>query len=135
MKFSEWNEADWLSLQLYFDTCILPITALSGLEAPWQMKHALERLRDALDTVEVPFKGRTVTMPAVQYRIADEHLFVQQIAGIASNCKASGFKYVIAISAANELLNLSIPNVDLLLVNPDKSTSLKLVGELWQKQD
>jgi 23S rRNA (pseudouridine1915-N3)-methyltransferase len=135
MKFNECNQAEWLSLQLYFDTCIIPITALSGRETPWQMKAALERLRDALDTVEIPFKGRTVTLPAVQYRMANNELFLQQVADIAGNCKASGFKYVIAISVADELVNLSFQNIDLLLVNPDKSNALKLVSELWQNQD
>ena len=135
MKFSEMSKTDWMSLQLYFDTCILPISGLKGNEAPWQMADQLERLRDALDAVEIPFKGRVVTLPAVQYRTAEDEQFVLHISEIAANCKSGGFKHVIAVSGCADLINLSFEHVDLFLVSPQKNQALELVANLWLNQD
>ena len=67
MKFSEVEEATWSELSPYFDTCLIPYTGLSGKVCPIEATEALARLRDFMDLVEIPFKGRIITYPAVQY--------------------------------------------------------------------
>ncbi|WJH37540.1 YpiF family protein [Paenibacillus sp. CC-CFT747] len=67
VKFSEIREEQWKDLQPYLDTCLLPITGLTGTESPWMTTEALEMLRDIMDLVENPYKGRLVTYPALHY--------------------------------------------------------------------
>src|SRR5690348_10219692 len=67
LKFSEMTQDSWAELQLYLDTCLIPYTALSGEQSPVEVTEALERLRDFLDLVEIPFKGRIMTYPAFHY--------------------------------------------------------------------
>lgn len=94
MKFSDFDEKRWQEVGSYYDTCLLPVTGLSGGEPPWMATAALEQLRDLLDAVEIPFKGRIVTYPALHYLPTDaapEHL-----EAVASRLKRAGFRYVIA---------------------------------------
>jgi 23S rRNA (pseudouridine1915-N3)-methyltransferase len=116
MKFSDVNTQSWNDLRPYVDTCLLPITGLSGLEQPWEAARALEELRDALDLFEIPYKGRVMTYPACHYIFADNGMeFLNQI---CDQLKKSGFAYVIAVSA-----NLQLQNV-LDSINADLSFSL-----------
>lgn len=64
MKFSDIEEQTWDELRPYLDTAVLPVTGLNGGETPWEATRELEYLRDALDLIEIPFKGRIVTYPA-----------------------------------------------------------------------
>lgn len=100
MKFSEINPAEWEELKPYLDTCLIPVTGLRGDEQPYEVVYALERLRDVMDWVEIPFKGRVVTYPAFQYGQDD---IMEQINAVCANVKSAGFKYVIVISAEVEL--------------------------------
>jgi 23S rRNA (pseudouridine1915-N3)-methyltransferase len=104
MKFSDVNERNWNELRPYVDTCILPITGLSGLEQPWQATRALEELRDALDLFELPYKGRVLTYPAYHYIQSDNG--TASLNEICSRLKESGFPYVVAVSASSEHRNL-----------------------------
>ena len=99
MKFSEFNGERWAEMQLYFDTAILPVTGLKGTETPDEASAALERLRDLLDLVETPFRGRTVTYPALHY-LTDG---AETITEIASGLKAAGFRRVIVVSLDRSL--------------------------------
>lgn len=94
MKFSEFDGERWAELQLYFDTCILPVTGLTGGESPAEATAALERLRDLLDLIEIPFKGRTVTYPALNY-VTEGSEAVERIAG---QMRTAGFRHVIVVS-------------------------------------
>lgn len=67
MKFSDLTRDDWMQLAPYMDTCLLPVTGLTGEEAPWEATEALEKLQDALDLIELPYRGRVVTYPALHY--------------------------------------------------------------------
>ena len=67
LKFSDISRESWPELQPYVDTCLLPLTGLTGMESPWEATETLEKLRDVIDRVEIPFRGRIVTYPAVQY--------------------------------------------------------------------
>ncbi|RUT36065.1 DUF2487 family protein [Paenibacillus zeisoli] len=100
MKFSEINPAEWEELKPYLDTCLIPVTGLSGTEQPHEVVYSLERLRDVMDWIEIPFKGRVVTYPAFQYGKEDIR---DQINAVCANVKSAGFKYVIVVSADVEL--------------------------------
>ncbi|MCZ8512962.1 DUF2487 family protein [Paenibacillus filicis] len=98
MKFSEIEQGGWEELKPYLDTCVLPLTGLQGGEQPWEATMALEMLRDALDVVEIPFKGRTVTYPALHYTrdIAD-------LSGLCGRLKReAGFRYVVCVTPRTE---------------------------------
>ncbi|MBD7968063.1 DUF2487 family protein [Paenibacillus gallinarum] len=112
MKFSEITSEDWVDLQPYLDTCLLPYTALTGQESPYETVSVLERLRDFLDYVEIPFKGRIVTYPAVHYSQASQ---LQQLNELCSHLKAGGFKYVIVMTADEALVQAELPEADLVL--------------------
>jgi 23S rRNA (pseudouridine1915-N3)-methyltransferase len=100
MKFSDISKEEWTGLQPYLDTCLIPVTGLQGTEQPWEATVALEKLRDALEIIEIPYKGRVITYPALHYVKGTniEH----QIAELCSQLKATGFAYVIILSIHNE---------------------------------
>lgn len=112
MKFSEITSEEWVELQPYLDTCLIPYTALTGQEPPFETVRALERLRDFLDYVEIPFKGRIVTYPAVHYSQASQ---LQQLNELCSHLKAGSFKYVIVMTADEVLVQADLPQADLVL--------------------
>jgi hypothetical protein len=98
MKFSEFTADQWAELHPYLDTALLPVTGLSGAEMPHEAAESLERLRDVLDLVEIPFKGRVVTYPALQY--GDWNGDARRTAAaICKGLKSAGFKYVIVAAA------------------------------------
>ncbi|TYP77742.1 DUF2487 family protein [Paenibacillus methanolicus] len=99
MKFSELTPDQWAELAPYLDTAVLPVTGLIGNELPFEATEALERLRDVLDRIEQPFKGRIVTYPSCQY--ADRSDGAEQVEQICANLKAAGFKYVFLAAAFN----------------------------------
>ncbi|MFC4808512.1 DUF2487 family protein [Paenibacillus sp. GCM10023250] len=98
MKFSELNAEQWAELQPYLDTAVLPVTGLTGAEMPHEATLRLERLRDVLLTIEQPFKGRTVTYPAIQYGAQSPEL-AGQLREVCGNLRTAGFKYIILASA------------------------------------
>lgn len=112
MKFSEITSEDWVELHSYLDTCLIPYTALTGRESPCETVIALERLRDFLDYVEIPFNGRIVTYPAVHYSQASQ---LQHLNELCSHLKAGGFKYVIVMTADEALVQAELPEADLVL--------------------
>lgn len=101
MKFSEITEEQWEELKPYLDTALLPVTGLTGREEPWKAAEELEALRDALDLIEIPFKGRVVTYPALHYN-ADDAPGMGQVAQVCEGMFRAGFKYVIAVTARTE---------------------------------
>ncbi|MBM7564510.1 DUF2487 family protein [Paenibacillus sacheonensis] len=98
MKFSELSAEQWAELQPYLDTAILPVTGLTGAEMPHEATRQLERLRDVLATIEVPFKGRVVTYPALQYGQWSD-AFAQQVKQLSLKLRSTGYKYVFLASA------------------------------------
>ena len=140
MKFNEINQENWQSLKPYVDTCILPVTGLTGNEQPWQVTHTLEQLRDTLAKFEVPFYGRTVTYPAVQYAVGQNTR--EMINEICSNLKHTGFQFVVVVTIFNELTNWQLLNCDLVIVvepssveeknNKDDHRLTKQLIAIWQ---
>ncbi|WP_240413856.1 DUF2487 family protein [Paenibacillus periandrae] len=104
MKFSDVNEKTWEDLRPYVDTCLLPVTGITGAEQPWEATCALEDLRDALDMFEIPYKGRVLTYPALHYVHEDNG--VDQVNAVCEKLKANGFAFVIVVSAKAELANV-----------------------------
>jgi hypothetical protein len=139
MKFSEIEKTGWEELQPYLDTCLLPLTGLTGEETPWQVTESLEQLRDLMDHVEIPFKGRVVTYPAVQY-IMEEDQIISSVNALCHRLKSSQFKYVILITADDSLAKLEYPLSDLLIshqmIKDDASSTragiVTLVQGLWK---
>jgi hypothetical protein len=135
MKFSEFDGERWAELQLYFDTAILPVTGLAGNESPDEATAALERLQGLLDLVEMPFKGRTVTYPALHYN-ADGARPVERI---ASGLKSAGFRHVIVVTLDRSLGSES-EAVDLWIApEPDGTTpAARAVSEavqaMWRRR-
>lgn len=97
MKFSDINREEWLALQPYLDTCLLPLTQLGGGESPAEMTEALEKLRDVMTLVERPFNGRVLTYPALHY-VQDEQHEAQVVNALCRKIKQAGFRYVIIAS-------------------------------------
>jgi 23S rRNA (pseudouridine1915-N3)-methyltransferase len=115
MKFSDVNEKTWDGLRPFVDTCILPVTGLTGKELPWEATCALEDLRDALDLFEIPYKGRVLTYPALHYVTAASG--TDAINLLCTLLKDNGFAFVILVSAKVELDELlASSNADLAFI-------------------
>jgi 23S rRNA (pseudouridine1915-N3)-methyltransferase len=139
MKFNEIEKTSWEELQPYLDTCLLPLTGLTGEESPWHVTENLEKLRDLMDHVELPFKGRVVTYPAVQYFMQEEQI-ISFVNALCHKLKSSQFKYVIIITADDSLAKLAYQASDLLISNQmlkqDASSTradiVTQVQEMWK---
>ncbi|MDR6549491.1 DUF2487 family protein [Paenibacillus qinlingensis] len=139
MKFNEIASQDWTELKPYLDTCLLPVTGLTGMEDPMHVTKALEQLRDVMETIEIPYKGRVVTYPALHY-IADMGTN-NQVNDIVRHLKKSGFRYIIIVTLYEEALNWKSDDIDLLIVVDQeqwvqqaeviKSGISKHVQQLW----
>ncbi|WP_424766049.1 DUF2487 family protein [Paenibacillus sp. sgz302251] len=121
MKFSEIEREQWEELQPYLDTCLLPITGMSGMEKPYEATEWLERLRDMMDLIEIPFKGRVVTYPAWHY-VSDNSELIGMLNKWCASMKTVGFRYIIVVTANNDI-RIDDPAVDLLLM-PNKDGGL-----------
>lgn len=136
MKFSEITKEQWGELRPYLDTCLLPVTGMSGAEQPHEATEWLERLRDLMDLVEIPFKGRVVTYPACHYVTGDAS-YADSINGWCASLKQAGFKYVILITASKEL-RLQCDEADLWIRPnedgglPEQSKVSETIRALWQ---
>lgn len=102
MKFSEIEEEQWEELKPYVDTCLLPITGLDGTETPAEATQCLEQLRDIMDLVEIPYRGRIVTYPAYHYFDGTQES-QQAISSCCSKLKGQGYKHIILITAKTEV--------------------------------
>ncbi|MNO75792.1 hypothetical protein D3C76_668540 [compost metagenome] len=139
MKFSDFDVEQWEENRKFYDTCLLPFTGLSGSESPPETVQALERLRDFMDLVEIPFKGRVVTYPAIQYGGGGD---VDQINEVCRKVKSSGFQYIVVLTADVALQENEIVESDLVLSLPiieasqegkiNRNISMK-IQEMWQR--
>lgn len=113
MKFSDIEQANWSEIKPFVDTCLLPVTGLTGYEEPWQVSDCLARLRDALAVLETPFQGRIVTYPAYHY-MRDERA-AAIVNEICKNVKKAGFTYVIVLTTLEEVSQWTLPEVNYIL--------------------
>lgn len=135
MKFSDISLTDWDELQPYLDTCLLPVTGLNGTETPPEATIALENLRDLLDLIEVPFKGRVVTYPACHYTRDGESL-AEALRQWITSLRNTGFKYVV-LATASASLDLEHCGADAVIAPsidgrlPEQGEVSMLIRSLW----
>lgn len=142
MKFNDIDEHSWGEIRPFVDTCLLPLTGLTGQEAPWQVTRKLEKLRDLMDHVETPFRGRVITYPSVQY-LEEEETQAAMVNKLCRRLKDSGgYRFVITITANSKIAEMVFTESDMhITLDPDEEwTSQQLrdriaerVGELWSK--
>lgn len=113
LKFSDIEKSSWAGLKPYLDTCLLPVTGLTGFEQPWEATQELEYLRDVMDCVEVPYKGRVVTYPAFHY--FGGPAVAEAVNEVCAKLKGAGFRYVIVISGHPSVGAAEFRHADLLL--------------------
>jgi 23S rRNA (pseudouridine1915-N3)-methyltransferase len=143
LKFNDIQAQDWPDLKPYLDTCLLPLTGLTGFEEPAQVTLALEQLRDALETIEIPYKGRVVTYPALHYITGVD--IRDQLNTISLHLKRMGFRFVIVLTLHTEAALWNVEQTDLLIAvdmqqwtsqsEQIKSSISKQVQHLWQHND
>ncbi|MEK5476677.1 DUF2487 family protein [Paenibacillus sp. FSL R5-0407] len=135
MKFSEVEPETWEELSPYLDTCLIPVTGLTGEEKPYEVTGALERLRDIMDWVELPFQGRVVTYPSFQYGREE---IAEQINSVCRQVKSSGFAFAIVISENVEFTSDVLPDADLIITpgryspNDNRAATLEVKGQIQQ---
>jgi 23S rRNA (pseudouridine1915-N3)-methyltransferase len=137
MKFSEINADSWPELQNYLDTCLIPVSGLTGEESPWEITDKVARTGHWLAPLEQAFRGRTVTMPAFHYdtgSIEDR----ERLNRLARQWRTNGFRYIIAICGQPKELPWKL-DVDL-IIQPtfdDEVTDVekirKSVADLWRQ--
>lgn len=138
MKFSEISSGQWEELSPYLDTCLLPVTGMTGTEKPFEATGLLERLRDLMDLIEIPFKGRVVTYPAWHY-ISENREFMGMLNECCASVKRAGFRYVIVVTA-NKDMNIACSAVDLFFQPdeednpPNQSDVSNAIRALWSGQ-
>jgi 23S rRNA (pseudouridine1915-N3)-methyltransferase len=139
MKFSDFDVSSWEENRRFYDTCLLPLTGLTGMENPPDTAGALERLRDFMDLVEKPFQGRIVTYPALQY---SGEGCIGLINDICRKVKSSGFQYTVVLTAdmdvteqqiAESDLVLSLPNLDAAQQSMISALVRGKIQEMWQR--
>lgn len=139
MKFSDFDRNHWEENHRYYDTCLVPFTGLTGNESPPETAEALERLRDFMDKVEGPFKGRIVTYPAIQYAGEGREKYINSI---FRKVKSSNFQYAILLTADISISEHEIIESDLVLSLPALEASqgiginaeiAKKIQEMWQR--
>lgn len=136
MKFSELTAENWPELQEYLDTCLIPVSGLTGGETPWEITDKVARTGRWLAPLEQVFQGRTVTMPAFHYDTGSLE-DMERLDRLCVQWRKSGFRYVIAIGGQPLGLSAKI-NVDLIVQpaseedEPDIGQIRKWVTDLWK---
>ena len=91
-----------------------------------------------MDLAEIPFKGRLVTYPAVQYGNTED---IKLLNEVCHNVKSSGFKFVVIMTADVELSIEDVPESTLVLSRRrlEASEGIPLsaivtgqISEMWQ---
>lgn len=130
MKFSEITKEKWEELSPYLDTCLLPVTGMTESVEPYEATEWLEQLRDIMDLIEIPFKGRVVTYPAWHYVDKPEQIS-EQVDRWCSSMKQSGFRYIIVVTANGDF-NFESSAVDLWF-KPDADGKLPLQADVSER--
>jgi len=135
VKFSEIEAEQWEELKPYVDTCLLPITGLDGTETPAEATSCLEQLRDIMDLVEIPYRGRVVTYPAYHYYDGNEES-QQAISKCCDRLRQQGYKHIILITAKGNIAFQT--NAADLWITPNENGNLpndveisRIIRELW----
>lgn len=133
MKFSEISSEVWETNQMFWDTCLLPVTALTGTETPVEATLALEKLRDVMEPIEVSFRGRLVTYPAFHY-IGDDSSFQTSLVNLCIKLKESAFRFVLIVSTDIVLDKIAVSSADAILTREEVNSGAfkSIVMNVWQ---
>ncbi|WP_239614192.1 DUF2487 family protein [Cohnella mopanensis] len=137
MKFSEVDENSWPELQPYLDTCLIPLSGLTGEESPWEATEKVARTGQWIAPLEQAYRGRTVTMPAYHYDAGGAE-DTERINRLIERWKAIGFRYVVVVSGQALPLAEAL-KADLIIQpnaeeeEPDFQRISKSVAALWRK--
>jgi len=137
MKFGEVKREEWPALQPYLDTCLLPVSGLTGRESPVEAADLAARTGELLKPLEERFHGRTVTMPAFHYFEGEDE---EKLAELCRRLKnEAGFRFVVLVTGAAGLLSGRLP-ADLIVeplpdVPPEEAERrwTSAVAGLWKK--
>jgi 23S rRNA (pseudouridine1915-N3)-methyltransferase len=132
MKFSEIRKDQWADLSPFLDTCLLPLTGLTGEEPPWQAAETLGKLQDVMDMLEIPYKGRIVTYPALHYFSPPGH-YTDYVNHICRKLKEGGFARVFLATADSGIAILPFEDADLLVTDEMRDELPAKVRGVWHK--
>jgi hypothetical protein len=138
MKFSEFKEEEWADLSPYLDTCLLPVTGLTGAETPPEAADKAAEAGRWLQPLEIAFRGRTVTLPAYHYADASDEEERALLARYCERIKRSGFRYLIVATGDAGWTAQAIPSADLIAgpaeagEEPDAEALKRSVAALWK---
>lgn len=136
MKFSELDAESWPALAPYLDTCLLPVTGLTGAEQPDGMTELVAAAGDWLSPLEREFKGRTVTLPAYHYFDGSEQAH-RELSRLCEAFRQSGFRHVVLVTGVPALLP-DIVEADLILQpkhageQPETQALRQAIAEMWR---
>jgi 23S rRNA (pseudouridine1915-N3)-methyltransferase len=137
MKFSDIDELSWPELQIYLDTCLIPVSGLTGEETPWEATEKVALTGQWLAPIEEAFRGRTVTMPAFHYDCYSLE-GQNQLDRLCKHLRANGFRYIVAVCGQPLALSAQL-SADLIFQpsikdeDPDPELMRKSVTELWRQ--
>jgi len=127
MKFGELKRDEWPALQPYMDTCLLPVTGLTGRESPVEAADLAARAGAVLGPMEERFRGRTVTMPAFHYYGPEDEGKLSELCRKLK--EEAGFRYVVVVTGVAGLVSARVP-ADL-VAEPLPDESPEAAGERW----
>ncbi|WP_027084933.1 DUF2487 family protein [Cohnella panacarvi] len=137
MKFNEISEESWAELQPFLDTCLLPVSGLTGAESPWEATERILKTGDWLSPLEKAFHGRTVTMPAYHYDRAGGD-GSEGAKELVARLKKSGFRYVVVVSGQAGGVPESVTEASLVVQpaddaeQPDPDALRQAVMAMWR---
>lgn len=137
MKFSELDIDQWAELQPYLDTCLLPVTGLTGAETPPAATERIAAAGDWLAPLEASFRGRTVTMPAYHYADPADEAEKARLERYLAAVKRTGFRYLVVVTGSEAIASAHLPSADLIIGpaesagEPDREAIRRAVTGLW----
>lgn len=139
MKFSELNDEQWADLQLYLDTCLLPVTGLTGRETPPEATRKVADAGDWLAPLETAFRGRTVTMPAYHYVDAANEEEISSLDKYCAGLKRTGYRFLIVVTGLEGLAAARLPAADLVIGpgplgnEPEPEAIRRAITSMWRQ--
>lgn len=140
MKFSELNDEQWADLQPYLDTCLLPVTGLTGEERPPEATAKISAAGDWLYPLETAFRGRTVTLPAYHYADPADEGDLARLERYCAALKGTGYRFLIVVTGWEAIAAAPLPSADLIVgpgpqgSEPEEEAIRRIVTELWRRK-
>ncbi|THF78390.1 DUF2487 family protein [Cohnella fermenti] len=139
MKFSEFSPEQWYDLLPYMDTCLIPVSGLTGEEPPHEATERIAGTGDWLQPLEAAFRGRSVTMPANHYVDVTNEDDIRRVSGLCERMRGLGFAFVVVVSGRADWA--AVPeDADLLIkpeeagAEPDPDKLRQAIMALWKRE-